>query len=53
MFFSDKSKFLTLGIVSVFGLAAGSAILGRSGAGLKFQSWRLGRDVVPTNLIAT
>jgi uncharacterized protein len=115
MFFSDKSKFLTVGIVSVFGVVAGSAlyalmsrsfcwegfrdaqdtanhlvgavlmgvggvtamgctigqglsgistlsatsfvalaaILAGSVAALKFQSWRLGRDVIPTTSITT
>ena len=41
MFFSDKSKLLTLGIVSVFGVVAGSAVYALlSAAAFRWEGFR-------------
>lgn len=40
MFFSDKSKVLTLGIVSVFGVVAGSAIVAISARSFRWEGFR-------------
>jgi uncharacterized protein len=44
MFFSDKSKVLTLGIVSVFGVVAGSALIAIASRSFHWEGFRDARD---------
>ena len=44
MFFSDKSKVLTLGIVSVFGVVAGSAIYSLASRSFRWEGFRDAED---------
>lgn len=44
MFFSDKSKQLTVGIVSVFGVVAGSAAQALASGGFRWEGFRDTRD---------
>ncbi len=45
MFFSDKSKVLTLGIVSVFGVIAGSAVAALAGRSFRWEGFGSTEDV--------
>ena len=44
MFFSDKSKVLTLGIVSVFGVVAGSALVAVASRSFRWEGFRDAKD---------
>ncbi len=44
MFFSDKSKVLTLGIVSVFGMVAGSAVYSLVSSSFRWEGFRDAQD---------
>jgi uncharacterized membrane protein YedE/YeeE len=44
MFFSDKSKVLTLGIVSVFGVVAGSAVYAIASRSFRWEGFRNAED---------
>ena len=44
MFFSDKNKGLTLGIVSVFGVVAGSALVSLASRSFRWEGFRDAKD---------
>ena len=44
MFFSDKNKVLTLGIVSVFGVVAGSALVSLASRSFRWEGFRDAKD---------
>lgn len=44
MFFSDKAKLLTIGIVSVFGVVLGSALYSLSSRGFRWEGFRNAED---------
>ena len=45
MFFSDKSKVLTLGVVSVFGVVAGSAVVAVASRNFRWEGFGSTEDV--------